>query len=77
MSLKTKVNLLQNETEEDSITPHEQQLEHRIAYNSSSKNSSPSIPSEQQVCTAGGNSKVEYTYVLVLSKCRNKMICKG
>jgi hypothetical protein len=30
--------------------------------NYSSKNSSPSSPSEQQVCVTGENSKVEYTY---------------
>jgi hypothetical protein len=39
----------QNGTAEDSITPQERQSGQHIAYNSSSKNSSPSSPSEQQV----------------------------
>jgi hypothetical protein len=47
---------------ENSITPQEWQPGQHIAYNSSSKNSSPSSPSEEQVWVAGENSKVEYTY---------------
>jgi hypothetical protein len=39
----------QNGTTEDSITPQERQLGQHVTLNSSSKNSSPSSPSEQQV----------------------------
>jgi hypothetical protein len=38
----------QNGTVEDSITPQERQPGQHVAYNSLSKNSSPSSPSEQQ-----------------------------
>jgi hypothetical protein len=38
-----------NRITEDSITPEEQQPGQHVTYNSSSKNSSPSSPSEQQV----------------------------
>jgi hypothetical protein len=51
-----------NRTVEDSITPQEWQPGQHVAQNSSSKNSSPSSPSEQKVLVAGENSKVEYTY---------------
>jgi hypothetical protein len=52
----------QNRTAKDSITPQERQPGQYVAYNSSSKNSSPSSPSEQQIWVAGENSKVDYTY---------------
>jgi hypothetical protein len=39
----------QNEIVEDSITPQERQPGQHVAQNSTSKNSSPSSPSEQQV----------------------------
>jgi hypothetical protein len=44
---------LQNGTVKDSITPQVQQPRQRTTYNSSSKNSSPSSPSKQQVCIVG------------------------
>jgi hypothetical protein len=62
MSLKTKAILKWNGIVENSTTPQKQQSGQRTAYNSSSKNSNPSSPSEQQVYTVGGNIKVEYTY---------------
>jgi hypothetical protein len=39
----------QNGIAKDSITPQERQPGQHVAYNSSSKNSSPSSPSKQQV----------------------------
>jgi hypothetical protein len=36
------------------------------------KNFSPSSPSEQRFCTAGRNSKVEYTYGWYSASARNK-----
>jgi hypothetical protein len=63
-----------NGTAEGSKTLQEQQPGQHVAYNSSSKNSNPSSPSEQQVWVAGKNSKVEYTYGWVLRKCRDKII---
>jgi hypothetical protein len=64
--------LKQNGIAEDSITPQEQLPGQHVAKNSSSKNFSSSSPSEQQVCTAGGNSKVEYTYGWYSTSARNK-----
>jgi hypothetical protein len=61
----------------DSITPQEQQLGQRVAYNSSSKNSCPSSPSEQQVCIAEGNSKAEYTYGWYSASAGIKWYVKG
>jgi hypothetical protein len=43
------------------ITPQAIDRGYSLNYNSSSKNPKSSLASEQQVCTAGGNSKVEYT----------------
>jgi hypothetical protein len=51
-----------NESAKDSLTPQAWQPGQHVAWNSSSKNSSPSSPSEQQGWVAGENSKVEYTY---------------
>jgi hypothetical protein len=53
MSLKSKVILKWNGIVENSTTPQKQQSGQRTTYNSSSKNSSPSSPSEQQVYTVG------------------------
>jgi hypothetical protein len=64
--------LKQNGIAEDSISSQEQQLGQHVAKNSSSKNFSPSSPFEQQVCTAGGNSKVEYTYGWYSTSAGNK-----
>jgi hypothetical protein len=66
-----------NRIVEDSITPQEQQPRQHIAYNSSSKNFSPSFPSEQQVWVAGENSKVEYTYGWYSASAGNKWYAKG
>jgi hypothetical protein len=77
MSLKTMMTLKQNITAEDSITPQEWQLGQHVAKNSSSKNSSPSSPSEQWVWVAGENSKVEYTYGWYSASAENKWYAKG
>jgi hypothetical protein len=62
---------------EDYITPQEQQPGKCTTYNSSSKNSCPSSPSEQHVCIAEGNSKVKYTFGWYSASAGIKLYAKG